>query len=32
MPNPLTIPLDANTHDDDVNIDQDSLGIFEGGQ
>jgi hypothetical protein len=32
MPNAPNKSLDVNSHDDDVNLDQDSLGMFEGGQ
>jgi hypothetical protein len=32
MPNPPNISLDVNGHDDDVDLDQDLLGMFEGGQ
>jgi hypothetical protein len=32
MPNPPNISLDVNARDDDVNLDQDSFGMFEGGQ
>jgi hypothetical protein len=32
MPNPPNISLDVNAHDDDVDLDQDSLDMFEGGQ